>query len=104
MKTNFGIDAMMFEAETVMAKIEEDEPSPFIEITPTEGNIVGHKFIVGEFKIKDELYENSDGNLQFSVSFLDKSKKENDKLMTLHIKTINQIVMDMISNIKVATE
>lgn len=98
MKSNFGIDGMMFEAQTVMSNVDGEEPTPFIEFNPIEGSMVGNKFIIGEFKIKDELYDNGDGQLQFSVSFLDKTKKENDKLLLDHIETINKIVKKIVED------
>lgn len=99
MKSNFGIDGMMFEVQTVMSNVDEEEPTPFTEFNPIEGSMLGNKFIIGEFKINDELCDNGDGQLQFSVSFLDKTKKENDELLLDHIETINQIVKKIFEDV-----
>jgi hypothetical protein len=101
MQNNFGLDGMLFEVETVMSNIESDDPSPFLEVTPIEGEMVGYKFLIGEFTTTGIIHENGDGELQFSVVFVDKSKEENDELLTKYIEAIkhivNKLVEDMLS-------
>ena len=99
MQNNFGLDDMLFEAETVMSQIDKESPTPFIEITPIKGDMVGLKFIIGEFELTDTKHDNGDGELRFSVSFVDKTKEENDQLLKLHIETINHIVYDLIQDL-----
>lgn len=99
MQNNFRIPDAMFEVQSVMSSIDNEEPSPFIELTSTSGSMDSLKFIIGEFSLADKLYDNGDGKLQFSISFLDKTKEENDKLIALHIDTIHKIVYNMIEDI-----
>ena len=99
MQNNFGLDNMLFEVETVMTQINNEEPSPFLELTPLEGDMLGSKFLIGEFRMTDETFENGDGQLQFSVSFSDKTKKENYELLEQHTETINKIVINMLEDI-----
>ena len=99
MQNNFGLDSMLFEVETVMSQIGEESPTPFIEITSIEGDMTGLKFIIGEFRFTDTTHDNGDGELQFSVSFVDKTKEENDQLLKLHIETINHIVYNLIEDL-----
>lgn len=99
MQNNFGLDDMLFEVETVMAHINDEAPSPFLELVPLEGSMVGSKFIIGEFRITDETYENGDGEMQFSVSFPEKTKKENDEMVETHAETINKIVINMLEDL-----
>jgi len=99
MQNNFGLDDMLFEVETVMSQIDNEEPSPFLEITPIEGDLVGSPFLIGEFRMTDKTHENGDGELQFSVSFVDKPKAENDELLAKHIETINHIVYKLLDEL-----
>lgn len=99
MQDNFGLDDMLFQVETIMSNVNDEEPSPFLELNPIKGELVGHKFIIGEFKMTDVEYDNGDGQLQYSVSFIDKTKEETDELTIKYTDTINKIVMNMIENI-----
>jgi hypothetical protein len=98
-QNNFGLDGMLFEVETIMTSINDDDPTPFLELVPLEGNMVGSRFIIGEFRMTDIEYDNGNGQLQYSTIFPDKTKEENDELLKLHLDTINKIVMDMITSI-----
>lgn len=98
MQNNFGLDGMLFEVETVMSHVKSEEPSPFLEVNPIEGDMVGYKFLIGEFKVTGKTHENGDGELQFSVSFVDKSEDENDELLTKHIETIKHIVNNLLED------
>lgn len=96
MQSSFGIEGMKFEVISVMASIENDEPTNHLEVTPIIGNLVGYKFIIGEFKMSDDTYENGDGKLKYNIAFLDKSKEENDKLIEDNAEDINTIVTNIV--------
>lgn len=98
MQENFGINGMLFEVSTVMASIENDEPTPHVEVVPIEGYLVGYPFIIGEFKFTDIVYENGDGQVKCSIAFTDKTKDENDELISQHANLLNTIVTTLISN------
>ncbi len=99
MQSNFGLDNMLFEVETVMSNINDEEPSPFLELVALEGDMIGNTILIGEFRRTDVEYDNGDGQLQFSVSFMDLDKKQNDELLEKHIDTINKIVMNIIESV-----
>lgn len=98
MQSSFGIEGMKFEVISVMAQISNDEPTNHLEVTPIEGELVGNKFIIGEFDMIEETYENGDGKLKYNIAFLDKTKDENNVLIADNIATINAIVTDIVMN------
>lgn len=99
MQTSFNLDGELFEVEMIMSNVDIEEPSPFLEILPLEGSMVGNTFIIGEFKFtEDDESEDSD-NLSFNIVFTDKSKQENDELCKLHLNTINTIVTNIFKDI-----
>lgn len=94
MQQNFGLEDYLFDVETVMAKIENSEPTECLEFTPIKGDIKD-TFIIGEFLMVD-TYENGDGKMRYSISFLNKDKTENDILVAEHYNIINSIVYKIV--------
>jgi hypothetical protein len=95
---DFGISGMNFNVESVMASIHDEAPTEHIEFTPLEGEMVGLKFIIGEFKLTDKTYDNGDGEVTFNTSFLDKTDAENTELMEKYIEEIKTIAHVLIKN------
>jgi hypothetical protein len=98
MQTNFGIDGMMFDAETVMIKVRDDEPIEAISITPTDGSMVGYPFTIGNFTITGVKYENGDGQVKFDVSFINVPDDENESLVIRYKDVVNQIAYRLIAD------
>lgn len=98
MKNNFGLCDMLFEVETVMSNIKDEEPTPFIQLTPLEGDMVGTRFLIGEFRLIDS--DDDMGQVQFSVSFPDFDEKEADNLAQKYLETLTKIVTTMMEDCK----
>jgi hypothetical protein len=98
MQTNFGLSNNLFEVETVMVQVGEDEPVEAIQIDPIEGPMVGNKFTISNFRFSDLVYDNGDRQLAFDVSFNGIRSDKNDVVVAHYQDTItaiaNKIVQD----------
>lgn len=95
MEKDFGLINSLFNVEMVMNSIDRKEPEPSLEITPIEGDIKD-SFIIGGFRMTDKEYSNGDGQMQFSVSFTDKTEEENAILIEKHSSIIQHIALEIV--------
>lgn len=98
MQENFGINGMMFEVQTIMAEIDGDEPTQYVEFVPTEGSLIDYSFIIGDFKDTGVVNQNGDAQISCNIVFKNKSKDENEFLITENTDILNTIISNLIKS------
>jgi hypothetical protein len=96
MQTNFGLSDMLFDVDTVMVKVGEDEPTEAISVNPIQGDMTGSRFTIGNFRFNGKEYDNGDKQLAFDVSFVGVTADENTQLIIDHQATISKIANTII--------